>query len=144
MPPSPEKDVVFAKIGIIKRCLQRIHEATADDPDSLKVIDKQDVFVLNLQRAIQGAIDLAAHIVSSEGLGVPQDLKDNFDLLREKRIIPYDLVEKMKKMVGFRNIAVHEYQELKLEVLQSILSNNIKELEEFYTAIVKHYRLGKE
>ena len=118
------------------------------------VIDTQDIFVLNLQRAIQGAIDLAAHVVSSEGLGVPQDLKDNFDLLRGKRILPYDLSEKMKKMaafgeprqgrVGFRNIAVHEYQELKLEVLQSILSKNVKDLEEFYTAVVKHYRLGKE
>jgi uncharacterized protein YutE (UPF0331/DUF86 family) len=105
MPGSPENDVVFAKIGIIKRCLQRIHEATADDPGSLVVIDKQDIFVLNLQRAIQGAIDLAAHLVSSEGLGVPQDLKDNFDLLRGKGIIPYDLAEKMKKMAASASLA---------------------------------------
>ena len=144
MPRSAEKDVLFAKIGIIKRCLQRIHDATGDDPGSLIIIDKQDIFVLNLQRAIQGAIDLAAHVISSEGLGVPQDLKESFDLLRGKGIIPYDLAEKMKKMVGFRNIAVHEYQELKLGILQSILSNNVKDLEDFYTAVVKHYQLGKE
>lgn len=69
---SNKRDIVYAKIGIIKRCLKRIAQTTELDPAALDDFDKQDIFVLNLQRAAQAAIDLAAHITASEGLGVPQ------------------------------------------------------------------------
>ena len=42
-------------------------------------------------------------------------------------------------MVGFRNIAVHEYQALDLEVLKSILKNNLKDVEDFYAALISHF-----
>ena len=48
----PDKDVVMAKVAIIQRCLKRIVETTENDPDSLGNIDKQDIFVLNLQRSV--------------------------------------------------------------------------------------------
>jgi uncharacterized protein YutE (UPF0331/DUF86 family) len=79
--------------------------------------------------------------VASEGLGVPQDLRDSFRLLQEARVIAPALVEKMQKMVGFRNIAVHEYETLDLAVLKAILVNNLRDLEEYYTALTKHYGL---
>lgn len=74
-------------------------------------------------------------------MGVPDDMKQNFTFLGEKKIISSDLAERMEKMVGFRNIAVHEYQALKVEILKSILSNRLPELEDFYTSIVSHFRL---
>ncbi|MFH0992193.1 MAG: DUF86 domain-containing protein [bacterium] len=137
-----DRDVVFAKIGIIKRCLKRISLVTALDPNRLDDIDRQDIFVLNLQRAVQAAIDLAAHIVASEGFGVPQDMKEHFRFLRDNTIIDHDLCEKMERMIGFRNIAVHEYQEINLDILRKILVSNLKDLEVFYTAIVKHFHLS--
>ena len=115
-----ERDIVFAKIGIIQRCLRRIKQTTAFDPASLDNLDKQDIFALNLQRAVQAALDLAAHVVASEGLGVPQDLKEHITLLERSGILPTGLADQMKKMVGFRNIAVHEYQEQDVSVLKSI------------------------
>jgi uncharacterized protein YutE (UPF0331/DUF86 family) len=136
-----DRDVVFGKVAIIKRCLQRIKDVTRLDPKSLDAIDAQEIFILNLQRAAQAAIDLAAHLVASEGLGVPQDLRDSFRLLQEARVIAPALVEKMQKMVGFRNIAVHEYETLDLAVLKAILVNNLRDLEEYYTALTKHYGL---
>jgi uncharacterized protein YutE (UPF0331/DUF86 family) len=136
-----DRDVVFGKVAIIKRCLQRIKDVTRLDPKSLDAIDAQEIFILNLQRAAQAAIDLAAHLVASEGLGVPQDLRDSFRLLQEAHVIAPALVEKMQKMVGFRNIAVHEYETLDLAVLKAILVNNLRDLEEYYTALTKHYGL---
>ena len=137
-----DRDVVFAKIGIIQRCLKRILQSTALDPAALDDFDKQDIFVLNLQRAVQATIDLAAHVTASEGLGLPQELKDNFRFLKEQGIISTELTVKMEKMIGFRNIAVHEYQEIDPDILKVILTKNLKDIEDFYVAIVKYFGLS--
>ena len=123
-----DKDIVMAKVAVIQRCLKRIKESTHLDPESLDDIDKQDIFALNLQRAVQAIIDLATHIVASEGLGLPDTVKDNFRLLLEGKIIHKELARKMEGMVGFRNIAVHNYQSLNREVLKSILSTHLADL----------------
>lgn len=139
-----ENDVLLAKIGIIKRCLARIKEATGLSPESLDDITRQDVFVLNLQRSIQAAIDLAAHIIASEGYGVPQDLKDNFVLLRNAGMLSSELSIRMQKMVGFRNVAVHEYQNLNIDILKAILTGRLSDLEDFYSEVARHFGIGGE
>jgi uncharacterized protein YutE (UPF0331/DUF86 family) len=134
----PDKDVVMAKVAIIQRCLKRIQETTDLDPESLDNIDKQDIFVLNLQRAVQAVIDLATHIVASEGLGLPDTIKDNFNLLYEGKIIHSELAKRMEGMVGFRNIAVHNYESLNEEILKSILGKHLADLEEFYATVLDY------
>ena len=136
-----DSDVILAKVGIIKRCLFRIKEATGLKPESLEDITKQDVFVLNLRRSVQAAIDLAAHVVASEGYGIPRDLKDNFGLLSNAGVLSPDLSKKMEKMVGFRNIAVHEYQNLNMDILKAILASRLGDLEEFYSEVIRYFRL---
>jgi uncharacterized protein YutE (UPF0331/DUF86 family) len=135
----PDKDVVMAKVAIIQRCLKRIQETTDLDPESLDNIDKQDIFVLNLQRAVQAVIDLATHIVASEGLGLPDTIKDNFNLLYEGKIIHSELAKRMEGMVGFRNIAVHNYESLNEEILKSILGKHLADLEEFYATVLDYF-----
>jgi len=134
----PDKDIVLAKVATIQKCLDRIRDVTGLDPESLEDIDKQDIFVLNLQRAIQACIDLAAYAISCENLGLPERVRDNFIILKEKGIIDAELASRMVKMTGFRNIAVHNYQALDLDILKSILVNNLKDIEEFYFALL-HY-----
>ena len=140
----PDKDVVFAKAVSIQKCLRRIKEVTGLNPDSLDEMNKQDIFVLNLQRAVQSAIDLAAHIIASEGLGVPDTIKDNFVQLEQTGIISKDLSKKMQSMVGFRNIAIHDYQAINVEILKTILVKHLKDLEDFYTAILVHFNFAKQ
>ena len=139
-----DRDVVMAKIGIIKRCLLRIKEVTGLKPDSLEDITKQDVFVLNLQRAAQAAIDLAAHVVASEGYGVPQDLKETFTLLSGAHVIDGQTSQKMQKMVGFRNVAVHEYQDLNPAILKSVLTGGLGDFEDYYSQVVEHFGLSNQ
>jgi len=134
-----DADVVTAKVNTIKRCLNRIADITGMDSAKLEDITVQEVFVLNLQRAVQACIDLAAHVIASENLGVPEDLRGNFSLLEESGIISNSLSTKMKRMVGFRNIAVHEYQNLDVDVLKSILEKNLGDFEKFYTSIINHF-----
>ena len=133
----PDRDVVMAKVAVVQKCLRRIKDVTNLDPESLDDIDKQDIFVLNLQRAVQAVIELAVHIVASEGLGLPDAIRDNFRLLCENKIIPKDLARKMERMVGFRNIAVHDYQSINKDILKDILTKHLPNLEEFYTVILR-------
>jgi uncharacterized protein YutE (UPF0331/DUF86 family) len=82
-----DPDIIYAKIGNIQNCLRRIRQVTNLDPAALDGFDAQDIFVLNLQRAVQAAIDLAAHIVASEELGLPDSLRANFTLLEHAGIL---------------------------------------------------------
>jgi len=140
----PDRDIVLAKVAAIQKCLRRIKEVTGLFPERLDDLDVQDIFVLNLQRAIQSAIDLAAHIVAFEGLGISDTIRGHFVLLENAKVITKALSQKMQSMVGFRNIAIHDYQNLDIEILKAILSKHLKDLEQFYTAILTHFKMVKK
>ena len=135
----PDKNIVLGKVSNIQRCLRRIREVTNLNPQTLDGFNVQDIFVLNLQRAVQSTIDLAAHVVSSEGLGLPANMKEHFLMLQRAGIISEFLTNKMTSMVGFRNIAIHDYESIDPAILKSILKTNLPDLEEFYTSILKRY-----
>jgi len=117
-----KNDVILNKISIIERCIRRFHE---EYENNLENYTKQDSIILNLQRACEACIDLAMHIVAEKKLGLPQTSRDAFSLLEEEGIITSSLSQKMKAMVGFRNIAVHNYQDLNLAILQKILDEHL-------------------
>lgn len=92
---------------------------------------KQDRIVLNIQRACEASIDLAMHVVSERKLGVPKTSREAFGLLTEVGLLEAKLAEKLMKMVGLRNIAVHDYQALDLDILESIVVNHIHDFKLF-------------
>ena len=139
----PDRDVVLAKVAAIQKCLKRIRDVTGLVPDRLEEPDAQDIFVLNLQRAVQSTIDLATHVVASESLGIPDTIRANFALLEDAKIITKTLSKKMHSMVGFGNIAIHDYEALDVEILKAILVKNLKDLEQFYTVILTRFGLAK-
>lgn len=133
-----KNDVILNKVSIIERCIKRIHEEYKNTPANLKNFTKQDSIVLNLQRACEASIDLAMHIVAERKLGLPQNSRDSFTLLESEGIIPSSLSKKMKAMVGFRNIAVHDYQEINLEILQKILDKHLVDFMQYTKTIILH------
>ena len=128
-------DVALNKIAIIRRCLRRIDEEFRDDPERLDDITIQDSVVLNLIRACEAAIDLAMHHVADGRLGIPQSSRNAFELLHESGKIQSEIAGAMKRMVGFRNIAVHAYQELQRPILESILRERLGDFESFIAAL---------
>jgi uncharacterized protein YutE (UPF0331/DUF86 family) len=133
-----KNDIILNKISMIERCLQRVNEEYEDKPANLQNFTKQDSIVLNLQRACEASIDLAMHIVAEEKLGLPQNSRDAFSLIEEKGIIDAPLSAKMKAMIGFRNIAVHDYQEINLVILQKILENHLDDFLQYTSAILSY------
>ena len=137
-----EKDVILSKISIIKNCIKTIEKVTELNPEKLDELVVQDVFVLNLQRAIQAAIDIANVFISAYGWKLPDTYKESFAVLKDQKVISPDIYKVMVKMVGFRNIAVHDYQQLDVDILKSILSQNLKNLEQFYSAVYQWLQRG--
>ena len=123
-------DVILNKKESIERCIQQIRTFYARESDSSFEEDwiKQDAIALNLQRGIQQCIDLANHVVRIKKLGIPKTSKDGFVLLAENGIIPRALLSPLAKMVGFRNILVHQYQKIEPAVLRSIIEQNLDDI----------------
>ncbi|MBK9307541.1 MAG: DUF86 domain-containing protein [Nitrospira sp.] len=131
-------DVVLNKSASIERCLQRIREECAGDTQNLVANQtKQDAIILNLQRACETSIDLAMYVVSQRKLGVPQDSRDAFSLLQTGGILPADLAQRMQRVVGFRNVAIHEYARLNLDVVHAIITKQLDDFCTFSSTIVK-------
>ncbi|HJB22867.1 MAG TPA: DUF86 domain-containing protein [Candidatus Jeotgalibaca pullicola] len=124
-------DVILNKTTTIERCLNRIHEVYEGNPENLTNFTKQDSIVLNIQRACEASIDLAMHVVSERKLGVPKTSREAFKLLQEADMIEADLAKTLMNMVGFRNIAVHDYQALELDILESILNKHVDDFKQF-------------
>lgn len=133
-------DIVVNKAEIIERALARVRETYARHGDDLEQsYDAQDVVLLNLQRACEAAIDLAMHIVRLKVLGLPKDSKHAFDLLHQAGEITAELADRLKKMVGFRNIAVHDYRALDWAIVRSVIEKGALDLQAFSEVMVKRH-----
>lgn len=136
-----ERDVVLAKVATVDRCLRRIDEAR-DPARGLEPQDAEDIVELNLLRAVQAAVDLAGHVVATEELGLPAKLADNFTLLERENLIPAELADHLRRMAGFRNVAVHEYATVDPEVVASIVEHRLGDLRELCRGILSHFEIG--
>lgn len=130
-------DVVLNKVAIIERCLARVGEEYGDDERHLlHDITRQDSIILNLQRTCEAAIDLAMHVVRVRRLGIPQETRESFEMLRDAGLLDADLAGRMTRMVGFRNVAVHDYRKLDLQIVKSIVTDHLSDFAAFTKAMV--------
>ena len=90
-----------------------------------------------MQRACEVSIDLAIHLVRKRHLGVPQDSREAFQLLQDNGLLDQKLADSMKRMVGFRNVAVHEYANVNLEIVKSIITQHLDEFLAFSQQVLR-------
>lgn len=134
-------DLINHKIGNIQNCLASIKTYTNNlDLSTLSDLKTQDAVVINLERVIQSCVDIANHIISKQKLGTPSSMKESFKIIAKHEIIDSELSLKLMKMVGFRNIAVHSYDELDQEILLLILEKHLNDFEIFYKKILEKIR----
>ena len=124
-------DISLNKAEVIRRCLARVMEEYRGDASRLNHFTTQDSVILNLLRACEASIDLAMHRIAVDRLGIPQNSRDAFDILATHQLISSHTARIMKNMVGFRNIAVHDYQRMHLDILGSILTAHLVDFESF-------------
>lgn len=125
-------DVLLNKATTVERCVARAREEYASEPATFATNPtRQDAATLNVQRACEAVLDMGQHLVRREKLGVPQSARDVFELLARGHWIDQPLAEALKKMVAFRNIAVHDYQSLLLPILVDVITLHLGEFLEF-------------
>ena len=133
--------VILNKFESIERCIHRIKEEYEDNPKNLEDYRRLDSIVLNLQRSCELVTDIAMYIVSARKLGIPQEKREAFELLEKNGLIPKAMCENMKKMIGFRNIAVHDYKKIDETILQDVIENHLNDLLDFARTILNLKRI---
>lgn len=130
-------DVLLNKAATIERCVMRAREEYYCDPTTFAInFTRQDAAILNIQRACEAALDMGQHLIRREKLGVPQSARDVFSKLAEGKWIDVTLAEKLRPMVGFRNIAVHDYQTLQLPITIAIIEKHLEDFLSYSQAIL--------
>ncbi len=131
-----DRDIILAKSSSVKRHLSRVVEKRNTDLKAfLEDIDCQEIILFNIQMAIQNCIDIAAHIISEEGFGVPGSNNEMLYILEEKGYLDIKITEKMVRAIGFRNLIVHEYGKIELKQVFDIAHKYIHDLEDFLKSI---------
>ena len=126
-------DVRKQKLDSLSRCLQRLQDKTPSSVEMLeKDVDLQDIVTLNLERVVQISVDIATHLISEKGwTPIPATMAAAFDVLLQQKLITPELKDRLKKSVGFRNIAVHEYDKVNWAIVYRILKDHLKDFREF-------------
>ncbi|MBD3315072.1 MAG: DUF86 domain-containing protein [Chitinivibrionales bacterium] len=141
--PIALDDICYNKAAIIERALRRALEEYAMD-SALENYTHIDAMTLNIERACQAAIDLAMHLVARDHLGSPQSSADSFRLLQAAGYIRPNTALALSAMVGFRNVAVHEYQQMELSILKKIGDSRWKDLVEYCRELGIEIRPGRK
>ena len=131
-----DREVIEQKLESLRRCLQRVAEKCPADPATLgRDPDLQDIVTLNLTRAVQLCVDLGAHLIADLDVLLPDTMGQTFDALANAEVIPEPLAQQLKKAVGFRNIAIHHYEEIDWAIVHGIALNHLSDFSEFAKVI---------
>lgn len=140
-----DKDLILAKAGAVIRHLNRIREKrSADLRIFMADVDQQEIILFNIQMAIQNCIDMASHIISKDGMGVPGSYTEMFYLLEENGYITAEITENMVKAVGFRNLMVHEYSQIDLKRVFEIAAAGPEDINRFLRSLFAKLGIASE
>ncbi len=127
-----DRDIVQNKLESLIRCVYRTETKTPPSLESLETdLDIQDIIVVNLERAVQICVDIGSHLLSASKTSSPVTMADVFRDLSGNGIIPADLAGRLARSVGFRNIAVHQYQSINWSIVYSIITRQLDDFRQF-------------
>ena len=128
-----ENDVILRKMDSLRRCLKRLEEKIPDNWDNIEIdYDLQDILTINLERAVQLSVDIGLQVFVQLSVKSPDTMAGVFTRLEKEKILTPELAENLRKSVGFRNIAVHEYEDINWDIVNSICTGH---LSDFYQLI---------
>ena len=137
-----DKIVLEKKIDSILRCLNWIEgRLPKTETKFFNDYDAQDVVILNLTRAVQLSVDIATHILSSTQAFIPPTMADAFVALERTDIITAEIADKMKRAVGYRNVAVHAYDDINLSITYEIAQKHLGDFKQFIQQILAFYKI---
>jgi uncharacterized protein YutE (UPF0331/DUF86 family) len=129
-----DRALVAKRLAFIETCLRELRQLAR--PDELATDIREQRFIEHtLQLGIQAALDVASHIVSGERLGETGTNRDLFDRLANAGWVTHELAGRVSNMAGFRNILVHGYTDIDLQIVADVLANHLGDLDLFVSSI---------
>ena len=92
--------------------------------------EKRWIVERGLQLCAQNVLDIATHIAASTGHDVP-DYSAAIDRLGDSEVLPAEFTERFRSLAGFRNVLVHGYLEVDIEVVHRLLNDDLDDFTEF-------------
>ncbi len=133
--------IVASKLEALRRCVRRIEERRTESAEQLRAsVDLQDIVSVNITRAVQLCVDVAAHVLTDLEQPAPQTMGEAFDALVASGVITAELGKRLRGAVGFRNIAVHSYQTIDWDIVHAITYAGVEDFRQFAAAVAR--RLG--
>jgi uncharacterized protein YutE (UPF0331/DUF86 family) len=126
-----DEDVVLAKVSKARTCIDTVRGLHGVDAPQIEDWMRLDLTVLNLQRAIDACLDLANHLIASNGWELPRSGRHSIAVLVQNKVVPSVDLDALASMVGFRNIAVHNYAAIDPAVVGAIVSDHLDDILRF-------------
>ena len=131
-----DRQVIDQKLESLRRCLVRIQDKFPADAAELQSnFDLQDIIALNLSRAVQLTVDIGSHIISTMNMPAPETMGQTFEILAQQQVLSANVAGQLKKSVGFRNIAVHNYEAINWQIVHSIVDEHLEDFTSYAKAV---------
>jgi uncharacterized protein YutE (UPF0331/DUF86 family) len=132
-----DRQLIAEKLESLRRCVDRLAAKCPTSAAALAAdLDAQDIVALNLQRAVQLCVDIASHMIAESRLPAPASMGETFDGLTKLGILPADLALRMRRAVGLRSIAVHNYAEIDWAIVHQVCSTRLDDFRSFARAVL--------
>lgn len=128
-----DEQLVAQKLESLRRCIQRVEAKLPGSVETLLTdLDAQDIVSLNLTRAVQMSVDIAAHWLAGHSEATaPKTMGQAFEALANSGVIEKELAVRMRKSVGFRNVMVRNYDDVNWEIVFAICQYHLGDFREF-------------
>ncbi len=132
-----DRTLIEEKVESLRRCIRRVENKRVATVRELENdVDTQDIISVNLTRAVQLCVDIAAHIVSETDQPAPDTMAGSFDALRDTGLLSESLTDRLKGAVGFRNVAIHAYRSIDWELVHSITHERLDDFRLFARSVM--------
>ena len=132
-----DRKLIEQKLESLRRAIQRVSDKCPASPDILaRDFDAQDIVSLNLTRAVQITVDIGSHLIACTDYPPPTTMGEVFEVMNQAGFIDAKLAERMKKAVGFRNLAVHNYNAINWAIVYAIATQHLDDFKDFARAVI--------
>ena len=116
-----------------KKLLLQIHDSREDT----EVVHEAKENLL--RKIVEAVIDIASRIIALEEFRRPDTYSEYFEVLQEEDVVSEDLSKSLVEMAQFRNLMIHQYHKIKLEELNSIIDDDLGDIQNFISQLIKYY-----
>ena len=138
-PEMIDREAIYERLAHISRMLQLLKErrkASLEEFRRNPIL--ADATMYELQTCIEAMTDIGNHIIAAAGFRKPRERSEIMVILAEENVIPAELARRLAEAVRLRNILVHGYLEVAINVVHRVLRENLQDVEEFAKAVTEY------